>query len=99
MHPDEYMNVVGHPIDAIQFAEVVLAESVNIHVEVAFVFLVDWCCAGICAQHDVIYQFCVSHTIMIFDSYFAAKIHVIMTSAAFFLKKMPPYVSRCYRLP
>jgi hypothetical protein len=63
------------------------------------VFLVDWCCASICAQHDVIYQFCVSHTIMIFDSYFAAKIHIMMTSAAFFLKKMPPYVSRCYRLP
>ena len=45
--------MVGHTIDAIEDALVVLAETIDVHKEVTFVFLIDDTCVVVRTEYDV----------------------------------------------
>ena len=60
---DAHVYVVGHAIDAVEHALVVLAEAEDVHVQVALVRLVDDGAVVLRAEYDVVYQFRECHII------------------------------------
>ena len=63
MQADEHVYVVGHSVDAIEHTLVVFAETVDVHVEFAFVFLNNDGGIAVGAEDDVVYQFRVCHVL------------------------------------